>query len=263
MRLLVFTKPFGAVQPGRLAEMVAATGADGADLVVRDGQSVTPGTAALLPVAARELAAAGVPLELVSTDFLTAPLPASPRASSEVERVFGACAEAGVTLVRVGFYPYDPARGYRACLDDARRGLASLAALAARFGLRPLLQLHHQTIHPSAALALRLVDGLDVGVYADPGNQTKEGAEDWRMSLDLLGDRLAAMGVKNSAWNGSRVDWQPFADGGVVPWPEITRGLRERAFSGPLSLHVHYPSDDPVAAVTRDLAHLRGLVVEV
>ncbi|NUT42199.1 MAG: hypothetical protein HOV86_19665, partial [Thermoactinospora sp.] len=78
MRLLVFTKPFGAVQPGRLAEMVAATGADGADLVVRDGQSVTPGTAALLPVAARELAAAGVPLELVTTDFLTAP-PSAPR----------------------------------------------------------------------------------------------------------------------------------------------------------------------------------------
>lgn len=256
MRTIVFTKPLGAVGATRLADDLAELGADGADLVVRDGQTVAPDDPRGIGSVAAKLAANGLALPVVTTDLI--------EGDDTAERVLGACAEAGVPLARTGFYRYDPALGYARCLERARRGLADLAAIADRHGVRLAVQLHHVTIHPSAAHALRLIGDLDVLCYADPGNQAKEGSEDWRLTLDLLGDRLACMGVKNAAWRHGPQGWEctfvPLADG-LVRWPEIISGLRERAYAGPLSLHVHYPTDDPLAVLRRDLDHLRSLLV--
>ncbi|MFC4009078.1 sugar phosphate isomerase/epimerase family protein [Nonomuraea purpurea] len=257
MRLLAFTKPFGPIDATRLADAVASVGAEGADLLVREGQTVSPADPGGIAVAAAELARRGLTLDVVTTDLLDV--------GADAERIIAACGESGVPLMRAGFYRYDPAAGYDRQLAESRAALARLAGLAARHGVRLVLQLHHGTIHPSASLALALAGELnDVGFYADPGNQAKEGSEAWALNADLLGDRMACIGVKNAVWrsdaDGWVCEWQPFADGGVVRWAEVVSGLRERGYAGPLSLHVHYPSADPVAAVRRDLDHLRGLL---
>ncbi|MEV0353321.1 sugar phosphate isomerase/epimerase [Nonomuraea sp. NPDC050680] len=256
MRLLAFTKPFGSLDAPQLAEAVASVGAEGADLLVREGQTVSPADPDGIAVVAAELGRRGLTLDVVTTDLLDV--------GADAERLIAACGESGVPLVRVGFYRYDPAIGYHRQLEEARAALTRLAGLADRHGVRLAIQLHHGTIHPSASLALALAGDLkDVRFYADPGNQAKEGSEAWALNVDLLGDRMACMGVKNAVWrsgpDGWTCDWQPFADGGVVRWAEIIPGLRERGYSGVLSLHVHYPAADPVAAVRRDLDHLRGL----
>ena len=255
MRVIVFTKAFGAVGATELADALAGLGADGADLVVRDGQVVTPAEPRGIGAVARALERNGLRLEVVTTDLIDG--------DATAERIVAACAEAGVPLVRAGFFRYDPARGYGPCLESASRGLARLARVTADHGVRLAVQLHHGTIHPSAAHTRRLIGDLDaVAFYADPGNQAKEGSEDWRLGLDIMGDRLACMGVKNAAWrrgpNGWACDWVPLADG-VVAWPEIIAGLRERGYPGPLSLHIHYPTPDLLAALRADLAQLRGL----
>lgn len=254
MRVIAFTKPFGPVAPGLLADRLAELDVAGADLVVREGQAVDPARPQEIVTFADALAGHGMRLSVVTTDLL-AP-------DTTAERILAACAEANVDLVRAGFYRYDPTLGHRRCLENARRGLGGLAELAAQHGVRLALQLHHGTVHTSAAHALMVLEGLagpdGVAVYADPGNQTKEGSEDWRMNLDLLGDRLACMGVKNSAWHQNRCDWVPLADG-TISWREILAGLAERGFTGPLSLHVHYPTADPVATLRTELDHLRSL----
>ncbi|MEV6167310.1 sugar phosphate isomerase/epimerase [Streptomyces sp. NPDC051954] len=261
MHVLVLTKPFGALSPKELAARLAEAGADGADLLVRDGQTVTPSTPSRLAETARALDGNGLGLGLVSTDLTSA--------DSEAERVIGHCAEAGVTLMRVGFYRYDAAADYAFELDRARRDLAGLADLAARNGVRLVLALHHGTLHPSAAHAARLLAGRDdVLVHPDPGNQAKEGSEDFRLTLDTLGGlgRVGCVGVKNAVWEPGQTQgswhcrWQPLADGGVVPWPTILSGLTGLGYAGPLSLHVHYPAENPLAAVRRDLEHLRGML---
>ncbi|MEV0232096.1 sugar phosphate isomerase/epimerase [Nonomuraea sp. NPDC050786] len=257
MRLLAFTKPFGRIDAAPLAEAVASVGAEGADLLVREGQTVSPADPGGIAVVAAELERRGLTLDIVTTDLLDA--------GADAERIIAACGESGVPLVRAGFYRYDPAAGYRRQLEESRAALSRLSGLAARHGVKLALQLHHGTIHPSASLALALAGDLDeVRFYADPGNQAKEGSEAWALNADLLGERMACMGVKNAVWrstaDGWVCEWQPFADGGVVPWPEILPGLRARGYAGLLSLHVHYPAADPVAAVRKDLDHLRGLL---
>ncbi|GAA3228136.1 sugar phosphate isomerase/epimerase family protein [Nonomuraea helvata] len=257
MRLLAFTKPFGPIDAAPLSEAVASVGAEGADLLVREGQTVSPADPGGIAVVAAELERRGLTLDIVTTDLLDT--------GADAERIIAACGESGVPLVRAGFYRYDPAAGYRRQVEESRAALSRLAGLAARHGVKLALQLHHGTIHPSASLALALAGDLDeVRFYADPGNQAKEGSEAWALNVDLLGDRMACMGVKNAVWrstaDGWVCEWQPFADGGVVPWPEIIPGLRARGYAGLLSLHVHYPAADPVAVVRKDLDHLRGLL---
>ncbi len=248
--MIIFTKPFGSVSVAELVERLSTLGVDGADLTVRDGQTVTPDSPGGIVSVANALADNGMRLEVVTTD-LCEPGPVA-------EGIFDACAEGGVSLVRLGFYRYEPSLGYDP--SSARRGIAGLAASGAERGVRVALQLHQGTIHPSAAHALRLIEDLDVLVYADFGNQAKEGSEDWRLTLDQLGDRVACVGVKNAAWdrtpNGWEVGWVPLADG-VVRWPEILPGLRERGYDGPLSLHVFYPTPDPVSSMRQDLEYLR------
>jgi sugar phosphate isomerase/epimerase len=256
VRVLVFTKPFGAIGAAELAGHLAELGADGAELVVREGQTVSPADPRGIGAVARELEHHGLRLGVVTTDLADG--------DGTAERIIAACAEAGVPLVRAGFYRYDAAMGYHRCLDAARRGLAALAGLAAGHGVRLAVQLHHGTIHASAAQAHALTGDLDsVLFYADPGNQAKEGSEDWRLGLDILGDRLACMGVKNAAWRrgpgGWAPEWVPLADG-VVAWPDIVPGLRARGYGGPLSLHVHYPAPDLLAALRTDLTELRRLL---
>ncbi|MEU8489561.1 TIM barrel protein [Streptomyces sp. NPDC048641] len=263
MRVLVLTKPFGDLPPRRLADRLAQAGADGADLLIRDGQTVTPGTVERIAETARALRGNGLDLGMVSTDLTVA--------DGEAERVIGHCAEAGATLLRLGFYRYDARIDHAAAVDRARRGLAGLAELAARHGVRLVLALHHGTLHPSAAHAARLLAGLDgIHVHPDPGNQAKEGSEHWRLTLDVIGGpgRAGCVGVKNAVWEQEARSgdwtcvWQPLADGGVVPWRTILSGLGALGYAGPLSLHVHYATDDPFAAVRRDVAHLRGLLLE-
>ncbi len=253
MRVIVFTKPFGPVSVAELVARLGGVGVDGADLVVRHGQTVTPDQPRGIVSVAHALADNGMRLEVVTTD-LVEPGPIA-------DGIFDACAEAGVSLVRLGFYRYQPELGYDP--SAARQGIAGLVKQAAERGVRVALQLHQGTIHPSAAHALRLIDDLDVWVYADFGNQAKEGSEDWRLALDQLGDRVACVGVKNAAWErtpgGWEVGWVPLADG-VVRWPEILPGLAARGYDGPLSLHVFYPTPDPVSAIRRDLEHLRRCV---
>ena len=256
VRVLAFTKPFGPLPAARLGDVLAASGADGADLLVREGQTVDPADPDGIAVVAAELRARDLDVDVVTTDLV--------EADAAADRLLGACADAGVRLVRLGFYRYDPGSGYHRCRDAARGALGRLADLSARHGVQPMLQLHHATVHPSGALALALIHDLDVTIYADPGNQAKEGAEAWPMHLDLLGGRIACVGAKNAVWRetaaGWRCDWAPFTGGGVVAWPEIVAGLRQRDYAGPLSLHVHYPTADPAAAVRRDVARLRDVL---
>lgn len=260
MRLIVLTKPFGSTSIDRVADRLASLGVDGTDLLVRAGQAVTPSTPEDIVAAARTLERAGLGLDIVTTD-LTA-------AGPEAERIIASCAEAGVPLVRIGFYRYPGHGDYTTHLDDARRRLAGLVDLAAAHGVRPALQLHHGTLHISAAHALRLLEGHgDVLVYADPGNQAKEGSEDMRLGLDMLGvERIGCVGVKNAVWQrgarGWECDWQPLADGGVVNWPEILPLLLRRGYRGPLSLHVHYPFGSLERVLQRDVNHLRDLIAD-
>ncbi|HEY8473595.1 MAG TPA: sugar phosphate isomerase/epimerase [Natronosporangium sp.] len=269
MTAVLFTKPFGDRPAETIAEAVTELGFDGVDLLIRPGFLVTPDNPAMIGRTVATLARNGVPVPIATTD-LTDP------AAFPVDAVLGACVEAGIRSVRLGYWRYDGSRPYRDVFDEARRQLDALESIAARFGVTLTLQLHGGTIHSSGALALRLLAGRNpdqIGAYVDPGNQVvQDGHEGWRLTFDLLQPWLRCVGVKNGGWapaglhpSGQRLwtaDWLGVPDG-CAPWHEIVAYLVESGYAGPLSFHSHYevPLPQVLDQTRTDLRFIRRLAL--
>lgn len=130
----------------------------------------------------------------------------------QVERILAATAALGARQIRVNVLPLgNSAMGgqvptgipYPQLFDSTREHYEWVAARAAHHGVRALVELHHGTITSSASAARRLLEGLDpqhVGVIHDLGNLVIEGWEDPLSALELLGEYLAHIHVKNSRW---------------------------------------------------------------
>jgi len=262
-RWLMFTKIFRGVETPAIAERVADVGFDGADLLIRDGHQVTPSAVAdELPEAVAALREAELLVPAATCDLTRAD-------DAHAEGIFAACAREGIGLLRLGYYTYDPAGGFDVNLRRARESLRGLAQLGKRHGVKPMLQLHGgNMLNCSGSMALRLVEGIspnDVGIYTDPGNMVaQEGTEPWEMHLDMLGEHLCFVGVKNPGWFREQGRWRTRWVGledGIVPWDRMFALLRERGYDGSFSLHAHYEEmslEQALEQTRKDLAYARA-----
>lgn len=164
----------------------------------------------------------------------------------ETERILTAASALGASYIRLGVPGYNGSRPYGELLEEARTYIREAEKLARRYGIKGLVETHHNTIAPSASLAHRLIEGCNpdhIGVLYDPGNLIHEGFEQYRMGLELLGPYLAHVHVKNAAWTpvtasadpldpaSWRCDWQPVA-GGIVPWKRVLADLKSVGYQG-------------------------------
>jgi sugar phosphate isomerase/epimerase len=267
MDIAYFTKALQGLRLDAAAAATADIGFDCVDLLIRDGHAVTPDAPEGVALAVAAYAAEGLRTVMATID--------ATRPDDATERLLGSCRDAGIGLVRLGFWRYDPAPGWPVLVDMARRDLDGFERLAERLGIRLLLQLHGGSIHASGAQAAHLLAGRDparIGAYPDPGNQSiQEGSEAWRVTLDILAPWLCCIGVKNGDWSAGgyrpsgqrewRAEWCAL-DEGMVPWDDIVRHLVTSSFQGPFSMHSHYrvPRDQALAKVRADLSYFRRLI---
>jgi sugar phosphate isomerase/epimerase len=155
--------------------------------------------------------------------------------------VFEAADRVGAMGVRVSLgSPLDGRRAYWEILGEAQRGVEALIATIAPFRAKALFEIHFRTVISSPSLAHLLLKPFDparVGVIWDPANMIVEGREDWRLGLDLVGDYLGHVHVKNTAWyrdGGWAWCWEEL-DAGIVDWEEMIRILATRGYPGYLS----------------------------
>jgi sugar phosphate isomerase/epimerase len=136
--------------------------------------------------------------------------------------------------------------------------LREAQTLAKQYGVKAVIENHHRTIAPSAALAHRLVAAFDpeyVGVIHDAGNMVYEGFEEYRMGLELLGPYLAHVHLKNAAWQRPsdggvwQANWAPLADG-VVDWQKLFAALRAVGYTGWLGIEDFSQARPSAAALT-------------
>jgi sugar phosphate isomerase/epimerase len=142
---------------------------------------------------------------------------------------------------------YDKALGYRAILDATKAKLAGAQKLLDGTGVKGLIEVHFGTIACSPATAHELVADCDpglIGVIWDPGNMVIEGSMDLQMSVDILGDYIDHVHVKNTRW-------EPLEDGswrwrfdelaeGTLDWGEAIAGLVRIGYDGYLSFENLY-----------------------
>jgi sugar phosphate isomerase/epimerase len=248
MRFGVFTVGLPELTPEEAAEALAGAGYDGVEWrvthvpeVVRDEPpsfwrnnrcTFEPDLAEA--VRAREVArAAGLDVIGLGTYLKVGDLEATGAAMRFAR-------EAGAPQLRVGVGRTDGVARYSDLARLTRDHLERVQELAAEHGLKALVEIHHRTVIPSASMAERLVRGLDperVGVIVDAGNMAREGFEDYRYGLEILGPYVAHVHVKNSAWrrpDGGGV-WEPAwspLDDGVVDFEAFFTALAEFGYDG-------------------------------
>jgi sugar phosphate isomerase/epimerase len=126
-----------------------------------------------------------------------------------------------------------------------RRFLDVAVPLASERGVQLVLELHQETVTPSASSAATLVgdfDPAELGVIYDVGNLILEGYEHHALGLDVLGPHLAHVHLKNATYLPPserpgvwRPTWAPLDDG-VLDVAEFLDLLLAAGYDGWISL---------------------------
>ncbi|WP_062051043.1 sugar phosphate isomerase/epimerase [Bacillus sp. JCM 19034] len=160
----------------------------------------------------------------------------------ETENVLKVANKLGADMIRLGVPSFDGRQHYHDLFKEARHYIGEAEMLCKQYGVKGLIETHHGTIAPSASLALRLVEGCNpshIGVLYDPGNLVHEGYENHKLALQLLGEYLAHVHVKNAKWimNEQRwhVEWER-VEQGVICWEQVLRNLTEVGYTGYLGI---------------------------
>ncbi len=188
----------------------------------------------------------------------------------DVERLMRGVSALGVKQMRVTVGKPGP-EGYNAAFSQRRKEYEQVAELSAQYGVKALIELHHQSLTSSASAAKRFVEGLDpahVGVIHDIGNMLQEGYEYDPWSLEILGEHLAHVHVKNAAPVATKVDggdrtdwkwgWAPMRHG-VGNLPRLFENLRQIGYDGWVSVE-DFSTEVPLEEKVRDnLAYLKEI----
>jgi sugar phosphate isomerase/epimerase len=174
-----------------------------------------------------------------------------PEGFPDVEKIVLDAAQAmGCPNVLLTGPSYDPVVGLRSQRDAFRKVIAAWVNSAKNTGVRICVENHMWTIIPSTALVVELLaefSPAQVGVMWDPANSIWEGSETSPMALDLLGDYLAEVHLKNGAWARQEdgtwaFDWCDIAEG-MVDWPATLGLLQAAGYQGPLVVEDYRPAE--------------------
>lgn len=228
--MLLFAEFFQDVPLPVLAARAREMGLDGLDLSVRADGNIPPDAVEdALPSAAETLAASGLVIGKITTALQKADDPLT-------RRILETARTLGITRYQIGSWLYREFGALRALRTEIRARLRDLAALNADLGITGLIQ-NHSCEQFGANLAdldyvLEGIDPAHLGIYYDPAHATIEGGGlGWLMSLDLISDHIAALGVKDFRWvngnhrhcGGERRQSAEFCalGEGNTPWREI------------------------------------------
>jgi sugar phosphate isomerase/epimerase len=268
MELIFFTKFLKGLGPSEIAETVRGLKFDGLDLAIRQGHFVNPSNVQeSLPKAMEtwRQSRLSVPMVSLETDSV------DPK-SSQVESIFEACGAEGIPSIKLGYWNWKPGQRYLDGVETIREALSEFQKLGEKYRVRSLVHTHSGSCYGlNASAAMQLVSGFDpqyVGVYLDPAHLAVSG-ENLPMALDIVGEHLKMVGVKNVRYQGSdakdgprwKRQWCLLSEG-LVNWPEALRLLSESGYDGPLSVHGEYSASqersEVLKLVAQDMEYLRS-----
>ncbi len=259
--LALFVKPWKALPLPQLAAHIKTLGFDLIELPVRPCFQVEPQNIERdLPAAVKLLAEQGIRVLNV-----TAALPL------DDERLYSACAAAGIGLNRVMFR--QGPRDYWTAEAAARRQLDAALPLCERYGLRIGIQNHSRRFVPvnemGAYHLLKDYDPRYVALFWDPAHNALEGM-DSDAALDILAPHLCVVNLKNAYWRRTSgpeaavAEWTIYWTSGAqgrASWSRLIKKLRAIDYRGPLCFSAEYTDEERVDdLIVQDLAFARSLL---
>ena len=259
--LALFVKPWKDLALPQLAKHARALGFALIELPVRPGFAVEPANIERdLPAAAKQLGDYGVRILNVTADM-----------ALDDERLYQACAEAGVGMNRVMFRQGD--MDYFSAEAEARRQLDAALPLCERFGIQIGVQNHSRRFVPVNEMGMyNLVKDYDPRLVAavwDPAHNALEGMNS-DSALDVLSPYLCVINLKNAYWRrvsgpeAAVADWQIYWTSGPqgrASWKQVIDKVKSIGYAGPICFSAEYSDEARVdELIVADLAFARSLV---
>ncbi|MDZ4686197.1 MAG: TIM barrel protein [Planctomycetaceae bacterium] len=278
MKFVLFTDDLSDLSIREACRAAKKAGFDGLDLTLRPGGHVRPENAQQGLAAAHEIAdEEGVSIPMVTTGITASDAPFA-------EEVIAA-AHMRIKTIKLGYWRYEPFGSLLKQLDEARRKLEGIVALARRYHIRPCVHAHSGPIlsnGPLLYLLLKDFPPADVGAYVDPMHMSYEGGgSGWEMMLDLLAPWVALVGVKNYILSATardafgqqrfQIKKAPLADG-MAPLPQFFQRLKQIGYDGVVSLGSEYKGPNSFRPLTTpelleqsaaDLRYLKQVIAKL
>jgi sugar phosphate isomerase/epimerase len=252
----VFTKPWKTMPIPQLAETVRRLGYDGIELPVRPGFQVEPATIGKqLPIAARQMAEAGVKICSV--------------AGNTDEATIAACAEAGVPVIRTMAQIPD-GKNYLEGVAAVQHTYDSLIPALERYDVTIGVQNHFGHFVPNAHALLQLIakyNPRQIAAVWDASHEALAGGLP-QHALDVLWPRLCMINLKNAYYqrtNGPEAEYATWeyhwtsGRHGLCVWPTIVSELKKRNYQGVICITAEYSSPDYERLAGEDIAFARAL----
>jgi sugar phosphate isomerase/epimerase len=268
--LIYFTKFLKGMNISEIAAKVQSLKFNGLDLAVRKGQTVNPENVNVaLPEAVRVCRDHGLSIPLVTLEG-NAVDPNKP----EVQSIFAACGAAGIGLIKLGYWVWQPGENYWARVTSIKHALDGFCALSQKHNVCTLVHTHSDEYYGSnGAGVMHLVKDYDpryVGAYIDPAHLSIEG-EPLPMVLSMVGKHLRMVAAKNVRYVPSENPGGPIfkrewclLNEGLVHWPTALKLLKSAGYNGPVSIHGEYSAteerDGVLELVEKEMAYMRPIV---
>jgi sugar phosphate isomerase/epimerase len=260
-RLAVFVKPWKSLSLEELGAHLQHIGFDAIELPVRPGFACQPETIEeALQRAVKILGDYGVAILNVTADL---PL--------DDERLYAACARAGVPMNRVMFRLGE--NDYWAAEQTARQQLDLALPLCEQYNVQIGIQNHVGRYVGVHELGLHhLVRGynpLHVGIIWDAAHNALAGMEP-EPALEVVASHLCMVNLKNAFWqriNGPEAEvaeWKVYWTAGrhgLASWSRVVAKLKAMHYTGPICLTAEYSDPDRIdPLIVEDLAFARSLL---
>jgi len=267
----LFPKTYRDFSAPQLAELVRTVGLDTTNVVVRKGYEVDEDTIrTTLPTFTKAMNVEGLKIVRASTTY-----PADALCGDDSPLPI--MVDAGIKEFRMGWFPKTELNVERT-IQQAKADMDRVAEACQKYRIKAIYQVHHNTLVMSATGAYNLVRGLPsqwIGVELDPGNQSYQGYEAWHHSVDLLGDYLSWVAVKDTiTWRDkSKADapdkgWQrTFApiNEGVTNWHRLAEALKAANFDGTLVFMPFYDEQDEPSRTRKlkdEVSYLKKIITD-
>jgi sugar phosphate isomerase/epimerase len=271
--LSVFSKHLQHLDYRALAETIAEAGFDGIDLTVREGGHVLPARVRDdLPKAVDAARAAGLSVPMMTTTIVSARDP-------HAEAVLATASRLGIRDYRLGWVPYDQAKGIAGTFDALRAQFRELAALHESLGIRGAYQNHAGDRFGCAVwdlwMVLKDVNSPWLGCQYDIRHAVIEGMSSWPNALRAIAPYIHTIDIKDGRWERTPKGWGPVTvplGDGAVDLVRFLKELRALGIAKPVSMHFEYPFPETgtpadrrkaaVALMRKDAERLRAAMTE-
>src|SRR5690606_9954382 len=153
--------------------------------------------------------------------------------------------------------------GYMTSEQRCRRQLESLLPLCEKYGVKIGVQQHYGNNIIDAMGLRHLLEGIDpkrIGAIWDAAHDALAGQQP-EFGLDIVWDQLAMVKFKNAYYRrmngpeGETAVWKRYftsAKQGLASWPRAAAYLKNRGYSGILTLTAEYSTEEEVNRLIKE-----------